>query len=259
MLNDLIKINDELPFNPDKLTRFHSRSAPGISVQDYLMRICRFCPVENAILLAVVYFIDLLSTHYPDFVVNSLTVHRFLIAAVMVGSKGLCDSFCTNSHYARVGGIPRVELNLLEVEFLTRVGYRIVPKHELLDQYYQRMVARTQGTYIFAEECAVPSPVTPASLASTPGSAIVSPPPSAGGPGEKSRSTTPGGRHHHHVRDAIRGAFSKLITPSDSAKEEHLRQMTTALKRREPVTGDEQRERTDPKTPTTPKRPRPMY
>jgi hypothetical protein len=45
-------------------------------------------------------------------------VHRFLIAGVCAGSKAQCDVFCTNAHYAKVGGIKVQELNALEREFL---------------------------------------------------------------------------------------------------------------------------------------------
>lgn len=131
MLNSLISINDN--FNDSNLssanlTRFHSRTPPGISVYSYLARLARYSSLENAVLLTAVYYIDLLSTIYSSFTLNSLTVHRFLLTATTVGSKGLCDSFCTNSHYAKVGGIQANELDILEREFLTKVNYRILPR-----------------------------------------------------------------------------------------------------------------------------------
>lgn len=90
----------------------------------------------------MVYYIDILSTHYPPFIVSSLTVHRFLITAATVASKGLCDAFLTNTIYARVGGVSLLELNMLELEFLVRVGWRIVPKPETLEDYYNSLVER---------------------------------------------------------------------------------------------------------------------
>lgn len=131
MLNSLISINDNFNdsnLDPSNLTRFHSRTPPGISVYSYLARLARYSSLENAVLLTAVYYIDLLSTVYTSFTLNSLTVHRFLLTATTVGSKGLCDSFCTNSHYAKVGGIQANELDILEREFLTKVNYRILPR-----------------------------------------------------------------------------------------------------------------------------------
>lgn len=69
-------------------------------------------------------------------------MHRFIITAATVASKGLCDAFCTNTHYARVGGLGVNELNMLELEFLKRVDWQIVPEPAVLDAYYLNMVAQ---------------------------------------------------------------------------------------------------------------------
>lgn len=93
----------------------------------------------------MVYYIDRLCALYPAFTISSLTVHRFLIAAATVASKGLSDSFWTNNTYARVGGVSVRELALLELELLRRVEWRIVPKPEVLVDYYKSLVDRSDG------------------------------------------------------------------------------------------------------------------
>ncbi|PKX88220.1 uncharacterized protein P174DRAFT_446570, partial [Aspergillus novofumigatus IBT 16806] len=103
------------------------------------------------ILLSMVYYIDRLCALYPAFTVSSLTIHRFLIASATVASKGLSDSFWTNKTYARVGGISMAELALLELEFLFRVEWRIVPQPEVLVDYYQSLVERCDGYEILRE------------------------------------------------------------------------------------------------------------
>ncbi|CEP63387.1 Pho80p LALA0_S08e01266g [Lachancea lanzarotensis] len=131
MLSFLIHINDSASRTEQyELTRFHSRVPPQISVYDYLMRMTRYSALEPAVLIASVYYIDLFSAVYPAFSLNSLTVHRFLLTATAVASKGLCDSFCTNTHYARVGGVQCSELHVLENDFLKRVKYRILPRDD---------------------------------------------------------------------------------------------------------------------------------
>ncbi len=92
----------------------------------------------------MVYYIDRLCSLYPAFSITSLTVHRFLIAAATVSAKGLSDSFWNNSTYARVGGIKLAELGLLELEFLYRLDWRIVPNPEVLVDYYRGLVGRTE-------------------------------------------------------------------------------------------------------------------
>ena len=93
----------------------------------------------------MVCYIDRLCTAFPTFTINSLTVHRFLITAATVAAKGLCDVFWTNTTYAKVGGVGVKELHLLELELLTRIGWRIIPDPDGLVQYYKSLVERSQG------------------------------------------------------------------------------------------------------------------
>lgn len=93
----------------------------------------------------MVYYIDRLCSLYPAFTINTLTVHRFLITAATVAAKGLSDSFWNNATYARVGGIKIAELGLLELDFLYRVDWKIVPNPEVLVDYYKGLVERSDG------------------------------------------------------------------------------------------------------------------
>ena len=143
MLMELIRYNDAIPLREGHLTRFHSRAPPAISVLDYLQRLTTHATLSPPILLSMVYYIDRLCALYPAFTISSLTVHRFLIVSATVASKGLSDSFWTNKTYARVGGVSMKELALLELEFLTRMDWRIVPKPEVLCDYYRSLIERS--------------------------------------------------------------------------------------------------------------------
>lgn len=145
MLLDLVRINDKIPLKDGQLTRFHSRAPPAISVRDYLNRLIVHATLIPPILLSMVYYIDRLCALYPAFTISSLTVHRFLISAATVAAKGLSDSFWTNNTYARVGGVSVKELALLELEFLEKMEWRIVPPHEVLIDYYRSLVERNHA------------------------------------------------------------------------------------------------------------------
>ena len=90
----------------------------------------------------MVYYVDRLCVLYQGFSINTLTVHRFLIAAATVAAKGLSDAFCRNCTYAQVGGVAVRELRILELELLYRLDWRIVPDSEDLMAYYQGLVER---------------------------------------------------------------------------------------------------------------------
>jgi hypothetical protein len=112
-------------------------------VRDYLYRLAKHATLTPPLLLAMVYYIDRLCAMYPDFTINTLTVHRFLITAATVAAKGLSDAFWNNTTYARVGGVRLQELKLLELEFLHWVDWKIVPNPEVLVAYYHGLVGRT--------------------------------------------------------------------------------------------------------------------
>jgi hypothetical protein len=117
----------------------------------------------------MVFYVDKLCSMYPAFTISSLTVHRFLITAATVAAKGLSDSFWTNSLYARVGGVSVRELALLELEFLRKLDWRIVPKPEVLVDYYKGLVERGSGYVI--EQKLESEPSAGLSQATSPGSA----------------------------------------------------------------------------------------
>ncbi|KAG1760522.1 cyclin-domain-containing protein [Suillus occidentalis] len=151
MLERLIVHNDKIPLLPESLTRFHSRTVPNISVLDYLRRIIKWTKVEKSCLLLTLHYVDQICARIPLFTLSSLTCHRFIISSITVCSKGLCDSFCTNALYARVGGIPVTELNVLEREFLRAIDWRLMCTREVLQEYYINLI-RTDSSGRFGLE-----------------------------------------------------------------------------------------------------------
>lgn len=89
-------------------------------------------PSQKSPLLLLLPYLDAFCLHLPTFTLSSLTVHRFLISSCCVASKALCDSFCTNAHYAKVGGIRVGELNLLERELVGGLGWKLTVSRALV-------------------------------------------------------------------------------------------------------------------------------
>ncbi|KAI0301081.1 cyclin-domain-containing protein, partial [Multifurca ochricompacta] len=147
MLDRLISINDRIPLSPESISRFHSASVPQISILDYLRRIVRFTNLEKTCLLLTLHYIDQICAREPTFTISSLTVHRFIITAVSLSSKSHCDAFCTNPHYARVGGLAPSELARLERAFLAAIDWRLTCTREVLQLYYVNLVAHSGGRF----------------------------------------------------------------------------------------------------------------
>ncbi|MCJ1416672.1 hypothetical protein MMC32_003010 [Xylographa parallela] len=89
------------------------------------------------------------------FVVDSFNIHRLVIAGVTCASKFFSDVFYTNSRYAKVGGLPLIELNHLELQFLLLNDFRLsVPVEELeaygsmlVEFYAKEVMAQQQSTH----------------------------------------------------------------------------------------------------------------
>jgi len=147
MLQRLMTLNDQIPVTPESITRFHSAAVPPIPILDYLRRIVRFTKVEKTCLLSVMHYIDQICVRLPAFTLRSLTVHRIVITAIALSSKALCDAFCTNTHYARVGGLPPLELARLEMDFLHAIDWRLVCTRDVLQVYYVNLVLHSDGRF----------------------------------------------------------------------------------------------------------------
>ncbi|KDE06868.1 hypothetical protein MVLG_02903 [Microbotryum lychnidis-dioicae p1A1 Lamole] len=160
MLDRLIQHNDRIPLTPSSLTRFHSRAPPSINVKDYLVRIARYTNVEPCCLLILLPYVDKVCARMTTFTISSLTVHRFIIAGVSVGSKALSDSFCTNGRYARVGGVGIAEMNLLEKELCEAIDWRLTTTGTVLAHYYTSLVT-SHPQYRLASPLPTPMASTP--------------------------------------------------------------------------------------------------
>ncbi|KHJ32558.1 putative cyclin-dependent protein kinase complex component [Erysiphe necator] len=203
--------------NTSKISAFHGKNVPNISILSYLSRIHKYCPTTYEVFLSLLIYFDRMTEKFNKvpikteerqitdsagsisssedgsygaepsrtpqisskdhkdtynnsrdvqntsddsnniysheitssrlFVVDSYNIHRLVIAAVTCASKFFSDIFYTNSRYAKVGGLPLLELNHLELQFLLLNDFRLfVPVEEfevygtMLVEFYAREV-----------------------------------------------------------------------------------------------------------------------
>ncbi|KAJ2004886.1 Pho80p cyclin [Coemansia sp. RSA 2322] len=174
MFSRVVQHNDRLPTGQQKPTRFHSRAPPNITINDYLQRVAKYASLEPACLLILLIYVDRICERNPSFTISSLTVHRFIITATTIACKTICDAYCTNLHYAKVGGVSMQELNSLEVEILRMMGWHLVATQEQLEQYYFTLVRQDPQLMLQSE-------ATSARAVGTGGAAVVQPVPGLAG------------------------------------------------------------------------------
>ncbi|KAG8730788.1 hypothetical protein FRC11_005809 [Ceratobasidium sp. 423] len=154
---------------------FHARNIPSISIEQYLLRILKYCPTTNEVFLGLLVYFDRMSklatecaapqspAPHRTFTIDSYNIHRLLIAGVTVASKFFSDVFYTNSRYAKVGGLPQTELNQLELHFLLLNDFRLSIPVDEMQRYAEQLLRYSAG--MSPEEAFSPSATAPPVLA----------------------------------------------------------------------------------------------
>ncbi|KAJ5291836.1 hypothetical protein N7478_001087 [Penicillium angulare] len=125
-------------------------SSAGISAQD---------PNPNSSISPALYSQGEDDSLSHFFVVDSFNIHRLVIAGVTCASKFFSDVFYTNSRYAKVGGLPLVELNHLELQFLLLNDFRLAIPVEELESYGTMLVEFYAREIVSQQQAAVPRPI----------------------------------------------------------------------------------------------------
>ncbi|CAN0001363.1 unnamed protein product, partial [Ectocarpus sp. 4 AP-2014] len=104
----------------------------------YLDRILKYSSCSNeCFVLGLIYMDRFIQRN--DFALTALNVHRVAITSVMVAAKFFDDQYYNNAYYAKVGGVPCVEMNSLEIEFLFGLDFNLAVTSEEYRNYRERL------------------------------------------------------------------------------------------------------------------------
>lgn len=107
------------------LTRFHAATPPPITVLEYIQRIAKYSDCSNEVLILAMIYIDRVILANTNFLPNSFTVHRIVVASITIAAKFFDDRYYSNRYYAQIGGLPVAELNTLEIELLYMLAFNL--------------------------------------------------------------------------------------------------------------------------------------
>ena len=159
------------------LASFSAGRVPPISIEKYLLQIDRVVHVPNAVLLAMLVYLDRMAKRSrklnlsgDSFVVNSFTVHRLVLAGILAATKYHSDVTYTVGCYARVsilfslpvalhrhsrpslqsGGVSKEEVRQLEWEFLLLNNFEMGVSLSELQQYAKELAEEEEEDEVFA-------------------------------------------------------------------------------------------------------------
>eukprot|EP00744_Colponema_vietnamica_P001029 GILI01001759.1.p1 GENE.GILI01001759.1~~GILI01001759.1.p1 ORF type:complete len:222 (-),score=39.15 GILI01001759.1:177-842(-) len=159
VLSQLVARTDQIPVHAHQVTKFHALSAPGISIKDYLTRMAKYAGCSTECFVFALVYLDRIAKRHPNFIVNSLNVHRLLITSVMLAAKSWDDQYYNNAYYAKVGGVPTSELNGLEVEMLKLLNFRTHVRASSFEQYRNELLNHGSSPAVGCD-CAPPQHVS---------------------------------------------------------------------------------------------------
>ncbi|KAF5829684.1 cyclin-domain-containing protein [Dunaliella salina] len=127
---------------------FEGNSIPSISLKDYAIRIWNYTKVSPLCMLVAYTYVDFLFARKRCHITR-LTSHRLLLTAVLLAAKCYEDTIYNNIYFAKVGGITSAELNMLEVEMLKLLDFRLLVDVEDLQK---RLLLLEQGQLAMCKE-----------------------------------------------------------------------------------------------------------
>jgi hypothetical protein len=119
--------------NLQRLTIYHSRAIPAVSIRAYLVRIVRYATPSTEMLINVgVQIFRLFEQAQADN--DPFSLHRLLGVALLVQAKFDDDFFYNNEYIGAVLGLGLAELNRLELDYLELIKFHvwIQPEHQAL-------------------------------------------------------------------------------------------------------------------------------
>ncbi|KAI9815557.1 MAG: hypothetical protein M1827_002691 [Pycnora praestabilis] len=112
--------------------KFYSKKPPPIPLEEYLMRLHRYCPMSTAVYLATSLYIHKLAVIERIISVTGRNVHRLLLAGLRVAMKALEDLSYPHRRFAKVGGVSELELGRLEINFCFLTNFELRVSSEML-------------------------------------------------------------------------------------------------------------------------------
>ncbi|ESZ97167.1 hypothetical protein SBOR_2423 [Sclerotinia borealis F-4128] len=115
--------------------KFYSKQPPPISLEDYLMRIHRWCPMSTAVYLATSSYIHRVAVDERVIPVTRRNSHRLILAGLRVAMKALEDQSYAHARFSKVGGVSEQELSRLEINFCFLTNFEFKTSKEALLQH----------------------------------------------------------------------------------------------------------------------------
>lgn len=115
---------------------FSANSIPGISINDYLIRIQTYSGIEKSTLILSLILIDHLCRK-SDLILSYYNIHRVLFGSIIISIKFNEDSYYDNKFYSEIAGVKLKELQNIEECFFEMSDFDVYVDQQEFEQYRQ--------------------------------------------------------------------------------------------------------------------------
>ncbi|EXJ78251.1 hypothetical protein A1O3_09412 [Capronia epimyces CBS 606.96] len=136
--------------------KFYSKRPPPISIEEYLMRMHKYCPTSTAVYLASSLYITRLAVREKILPVTPRNVHRLLLACLRVAMKALEDLSWPHGRISKVGGVSEAELGRLEITFCYLADFNLKVDAAMLQREAENLCRHNRFQSVMPE-----SPLSP--------------------------------------------------------------------------------------------------
>ena len=137
--NNSIEINNKNIAINKKIKLFMLKKIPSITIKDYLLRLVRYSKINGSTLIFILIYIDRLCLK-NKFKITFLNIYKFILTALVIAVKYNEDEFYSSEFYAKLGGISKAEMNIMEYEFITMIHFNLFIKEELFFKYHDLLL-----------------------------------------------------------------------------------------------------------------------
>lgn len=113
---------------------FVSKKIPSISINDYIERLLKYGKVFEEIFILSLIYIDRICRN-RKINLNYYNIHKLILASFIVTIKFHEDDYYSLTYYAKLGGISKKEIVILENEFLKLIDFKLFVETELFNKY----------------------------------------------------------------------------------------------------------------------------
>jgi hypothetical protein len=138
-LTTILKENKKLDNYKDIVKKqskmvFSANSIPGISLEDYLIRIQTYSGIEKSTLILSLILIDHICKK-SGLIITYYNIHRLLFGSVLISIKYNEDTYYDNKFYSEIAGVKLKELKMIEYSFLELSDFNVFVDKGEFEQY----------------------------------------------------------------------------------------------------------------------------